>query len=1016
MGKELLNNKEKFQPLIELENLTRVVASEGLVLLKNENQTLPLVNKTVAVFGRIQTNYYKSGTGSGGLVNVKHVPSLLEALEKSPLIKLNDKLKNIYLSWIKDNPFNEGNGQWASEPWSQVEMDISDELVKEISLESEVALVVIGRTAGEDRDHFNGPGSYLLTKSEEELINKTTKHFKRVVVVLTVGNTIDTSWINKYNVDSLIYAFSGGMHGANAIVDVLTGLVAPSGKLPNTIAYDISDYPSNRQFGHKEKVIYEEDIYVGYRFFETFAEEKVLFPFGFGLSYTTFSLKTINFEVNHNELIMDVEVLNNGNYEGKEVVQIYLEAPNGLLGKPKKVLVGFHKTKLLVPGEKTVASFKLDINNFSSFDDYGYILKNAYVLEKGQYILHVGNNIRDISDVNSFELKNDIVTEFLSEAGAPKEAFKRIKRIKDKIAWVDVPLKTIDVKKVVLENVPELIKPNNKNYHLIDVYNKKISLDTFIGSLSPLNISELVRGEGMSSPKVTPGTAAAFGGVTNELLDKGIPIMCAADGPSGIRIDAGMYATSLPSGTLLAATFNTDLVEYLYEFEGYELRNYNIDMLLGPGMNINRHPLNGRNFEYFSEDPLLTGMMAAAVVNGLNKAGVSGSLKHLTANNQETDRFNVNAVISQRALREIYLKGFEIAVKTSNVKAIMTSYNPVNGIWTASNYEINKMIVRDEWKYQGILITDWWAKMNEEGEEGNQQNTKAMIISEHDLYMVVPDSKSNPNNDNTISSFDKKELSLSQLQRVAKNIVKYALNTPAFYNQNSLQYNYQFNRKKQWFETNTNSNLLPTMNNIYINNKKIELVNGIYMYELEEESINKVETTHNYTISENNKELIIKVINDNYPVVYQFSCKSKTVEKTHNFKFEPLHKINSNAWHSNIIKLFEYVNKSKHINFEENKIFTSASRQEITYAIEIVEESKYVFEFDVEVESLELAQVPFSIFINGKHKSTLTLRNTNKKIIKAKAFIILDKGLHHMTLNFNKSGITLYQVNILRHG
>lgn len=1011
MPNNLLSSK-KFQPLQELADLTRKVAAEGIVLLENKNNVLPIRNEEVAIFGRIQSHYYNSGTGSGGLVNVKHIPSFIEAFLASPLLTVNKKLKEIYEEWTIDNPFDEGNGQWASEPWSQIEMEVSADLVKEISGSVDSAIVLIGRTAGEDRDHYNGEGSYLLTNKELDLISKVSRNFKKTIVILNCGNTIDTSFVNDYKIDGLIYAFAGGIMGAHALVDVVTGLVNPSGRLTNTIAKNINDYAANEQFGLSGEVYYVEDIYVGYRYFETFAKEKVLYPFGYGLSYTKFNIEVKSSRVEKLKIELKLRVTNQGDYIGKEVVQIYLEAPNGKLGKTKKVLVGFVKTKELNVGESQDIVFDFNLSNFASYDDSGKILENAYLLEKGSYYIYVGNNVRDTGLAVSHLISDNVIVEQLKETIRPRKPFKRMVNKDGLIAFEDVSLKTKTSKQLM--TISEEIVKNNNNYNLEDVYYGKITSKQFVESLNEVELSELVRGEGMSSPKVTPGTAAAFGGVTEKLKAKGIPIMCAADGPSGIRMDSGLFATSLPAGVALAATFNLDLVAKLYQLTGLELRAYDIDLLLGPGLNINRHPLNGRNFEYFSEDPLLGGMMASAVLKGLASVGVSGSLKHLSANNQETDRFNVDAIVSERAMREIYLKTFEIPVK-AGADCIMTSYNPINGIWAASNYEINQMIVRDEWGFKGIIITDWWAKMNDEGEDAFRSNTKAMLKSSNDLYMVISDSLSNSGNDNTLSSLESGELSLNHLQNAALNIINFSLKSPAFFRGIAKEF---VNSKKvdsSWFNYQQNKITINSNLAITINGKEIATKRGIFNYQVSDELIKEVKTNNPYFLSKDFKNLIVISNYEGENYLYHFKVMAKNENNNLKLPFSPLITISARPWDSNIIKLNEYVKKSDSL-FVNDFITTNGVTQSITYAIFIKEAAKYVFEFDVSVKTSELAQVPFSIFINSEHRSTLTLRDTKDETVKVKAFIIIDEGFHHLTFNFNKSGIIIKQVNILRHG
>ncbi|WP_405376643.1 glycoside hydrolase family 3 protein, partial [Pseudobutyrivibrio sp.] len=276
--------------------VARRAVAEGIVLLKNDDNALPLKKGAkIALFGRSQFNYYKSGTGSGGMVNTAYVVGVREALESDDRFSLNAKLKDTYDEWIKDHPYELGEG-WAAEPWFQEEMPISADFAKEISEESDVAIVLIGRTAGEDQDNSNKQGSYLLTDDEREILKNVTAAFKQTVVLLNVGNIIDMKWVEEYNPSAVAYIWQGGQEGGNGALDVLSGDVNPSGRLTDTIARDITDYPSDANFGGEKCNIQQEDIYVGYRYFETFAKEKVLYPFGFGLSYTTFSIEAKKFE------------------------------------------------------------------------------------------------------------------------------------------------------------------------------------------------------------------------------------------------------------------------------------------------------------------------------------------------------------------------------------------------------------------------------------------------------------------------------------------------------------------------------------------------------------------------------------------------------------------------------------------------------------------------------------------------------------------------------------------------
>ncbi len=773
--------------------ISRQAAAEGAVLLKNDNQALPIKTKeTVSVFGRIQLDYYKSGTGSGGMVNTKYVVGILDALKANENILLNKELLSVYEDWVKENPFNHGEG-WAGEPWSQEEMPLSDELVTKAAAISDMALVIIGRTAGEDKDNFAGKGSYLLTDLEEDMISRVCKVFQRVCVVLNVGNIIDMKWVDQYNPGAVLYTWHGGQEGGNAVVDVLTGVVNPCGKLSDTIAKDIEDYPSTPYFGDKKRNYYTEDIYVGYRYFETVARDKVLYPFGYGLSYTTFSIENTSIcspigpfmSEQLGDIVCEVKITNTGNVKGKEVIQAYSSAPQGLLGKPSRELKTFAKTALLAPGESEVFKLNIPLSSLSSYDDSGITgYKSCYVLEAGTYEIYIGSDVRSACLAGSITIPELVVVQQLDEVLAPKLEFQRF-HVNDNQGTLEIrkektPLRTISPQKRIEEGRPmDIPYTGDQGFKLEDVIEQRVSMDAFLAQLTDDDLIHLSRGEGMSSPKVTPGTAGAFGGVTDRLLGFGIPTGCCADGPSGIRMDSGAYGFSMPNGTCLACSFNTELVKELYIMEGLELRKNHIDTLLGPGLNIHRNPLNGRNFEYFSEDPILAGKMAAACLIGMHEHGVTGTIKHFACNNQEFHRKLVDSVISERALREIYLKGFEIAIKEGNAYSIMTSYGPINGIWAAGNYDLLTTVLRNEWGFQGAVMTDWWADMNEDGEESaSNKNTQYMVRAQNDLYMVVESSEKNSNSDLLKESLENGIVSRAELVRNAKNICYLCMNSP----------------------------------------------------------------------------------------------------------------------------------------------------------------------------------------------------------------------------------------------
>ena len=749
----------------EYEKTARLCVAEGCVLLEN-NGVLPLKkNQKVSIFGRIQANYFKSGTGSGGKVNVDKVWNIGEALEKSGKVSVNKELENVYKKWIEKNPFDEGLG-WGMEPWAQKEMPLSEKIVSDASAASDVALVMIGRTAGEDKDNSLTEGSYLLSEDEKNMLRLVRSGFDKMVVLLNVGNIIDMSFVEQFKPDAVMYIWQGGMVGCLGTADVLTGTVNPCGKLTDTIAYNMCDYPSDKWFGGENENFYCEDIFVGYRYFETFAKDKVRYPFGYGLSYSDFEILPKKFEncYDSKTVSLSVEVLNRGQIDGKEVVQVYVKCPNGKLGKAERVLVDFEKTSELKKSCSETISFEIPYYSFASFDDSGKekSSENAWILESGEYVFYAGSDVRSACEIGRFCLENLLILQQCEQACAPVRSFERMCRDENGNLFMEkVPLCTLDMREKRIKNLPaEISQVHTENFKLRDVLEKKVSMEDFVAQFTDDDLSCIIRGEGMGSSLVTAGTASAFGGVSPRLRETfGIPAVCCDDGPSGMRNDCGAKAFSLPNGTCLACTFNKSLVEKLYSFTGLEMCSCKVENLLGPGMNIHRHPLNGRNFEYFSEDPVVT-----------------GTVKHFCANNQETRRHWQDSVVSQRALREIYLKGFEIAVR-NGADSVMTTYGKLNGLYTSSSYDLNTVILRKEWGFKGIVMTDWWAFINEIGCEPNKSNFAAMVRAQNDLYMCCSDGSRNADGDNTLVSLQNEKLTRAEFQRAAVNICNHVMHT-----------------------------------------------------------------------------------------------------------------------------------------------------------------------------------------------------------------------------------------------
>ena len=457
----------------------REAAAEGAVLLRNKDNTLPLLKTdTVSVFGRCQFDYYRSGTGSGGSVHVPYTTTLtggllnLKSLTGSPLF--NGELIDTYEKWIKKHPFDNGGGGWAAEPWSQAEMPVSPELADRAAEISNKAVVVIGRTAGEDKDNKNAEGSYLLTQNEKAMLCSVCNSFTHVAVVLNVSNIIDMKFIDEPefsgHITAVLYVWHGGMEGGNAAAQILCGKVVPSGKLSDTIAYDIQDYPAFKNFGGMTRNFYKEDIYVGYRWFETFAKDRVMFPFGFGLSYTTFSTEIKSADVKNDTICVRVAVKNTGKkYPGKETVQLYYSAPQGKLGRPARELAAFSKTFILWPGITQILELSFNIKDMASYDDSGITgYESCYVLEKGDYTIYAGTDVRSavpvkLGKTGRYTVQETTAVKKLEQALAPADAFNRVHPGTQNadgtfsVSEEAVPLSHVDLEERIRKQLPDEI-------------------------------------------------------------------------------------------------------------------------------------------------------------------------------------------------------------------------------------------------------------------------------------------------------------------------------------------------------------------------------------------------------------------------------------------------------------------------------------------------------------------------------------------------------------------------------
>ncbi len=687
----------------------RRAAGEGIVLLKNEDNTLPLSMEPVAVFGRCQYDSFYVGYGSGGDVHPPYKVSFLEGIENAG-IPYDRDLAQCYRTWCDNNPVD--HGWWGHWPYCYPEMELTEQLVQKAAAKAGTAIAVIGRAAGEDRENILKPGGYYLTQEEEAMLHLVCRAFPRVVAVINSGSLIDLSFLDKYNVSSLLYVWQLGQESGNALADVLTGRVCPSGRLTDTVACSYEAYPSSKNFGSRDYSRYAEDIFVGYRYFDTFCPEKVRYPFGFGLSYTRFAITPVSCTPEAAGIQVKLKVENTGALAGKEVVQLYCMPPEGELSKAKKVLVGYEKTALLAPGESRELSIFAHYRDCASFDEKGVTgFENAFVLEQGLYTLLAGNSSRQLQPVGTF-------TEDSNRCLVRCRSLARHSR-----------------RQRILEQLPDAIPfTGDRGIVLADVAQGKYSLDDFLAQLTPRELADLSRGEGaMDSALGYSGNAGAFGGITEQLRRKGIPPIITADGPSGLRLQT--YTSLLPCGTALACTWNRGLLEEVYTLAGREAAAYGVDVLLSPGMNIHRDPLCGRNFEYYSEDPYLCGKTAAAAVRGLQAGGVSACPKHFACNNQETNRNRHDSRVSVRAMREIYLRCFEICVEEGKPRNLMTGYNKLNGIYCHYNYDLTTTVLRQEWGYEGNVVTDWWMRRGKMPEFPRIRNNAYRVRAQVDVLM-----------------------------------------------------------------------------------------------------------------------------------------------------------------------------------------------------------------------------------------------------------------------------------------
>lgn len=694
---------EKQMPLPEYadhESVALQAAEEGIVLMKNEGNILPLTpGGVINVFGKGIYDFRNCAVGAGK-INPRYSIDFRQAIRERQDVDINPELETFY----------------------RCDRDLvpDKDVLKRAREQSDTALFILTRASGENMDNSTAPGEFYLSENEEHLLRTLREIFEHVVVILNVGYPISMRFVDKYQIDAVIYCGFGGMLAGRALANILFGETYPSGRLPDTWVYDYKDLPSADEFydckgslprypadnGPWIDTVYSEDIYVGYRYFRTF-DVKEAYPFGYGLGYTTFEQKCIACSYSSDDgLCVSVQVKNTGKCAGKETVQIYVQKPDGNLEQPARELIAFEKTRELEPGEEQLVVLRAKKTYLSSYDE----VKASYVLTAGEYHIYLGVNAAQTELIGKFEVRNEEVIRKAAHRMAPVAEIDILSQRKDKkrkdAVHSDVyPNRNGMEPKRICQRYPyhfeSVAVQDGKKLSFKDVLEKPSLLDQYV---SGLEISDLARlavcagsGWGME------GTGEA--GRLFPLKDQELPRFVVADGNSGVNLQKKNIG--MPSGVTICASFNKELAGEIGKVIGEEARELGVDLILAPAFNIHRNPLCGRQPEYFSEDPLLSGIMAATYAKGLEETGVGACYKHLMANNAEVSRKRNQSILTERALREIYFRTFEIALEEYQPVSIMTSYNGVNGRFTSEDGDLIQGLLREEAGFEGFVMTDW---------------------------------------------------------------------------------------------------------------------------------------------------------------------------------------------------------------------------------------------------------------------------------------------------------------------
>ena len=715
-------------PVPETASIARRAAAGGMVLLKNDG-TLPMKAGKIALFGSGAEDTTVCGTGSGYAFSPYRVNVRMGLENAGFTITSSLWLKN-YAKAVREAR-NSGkkmsfiekrfNGERPYVP----DTPITDEELKAAG-SADTAIYVVRRNTGENYDRKPEKGDYYLSDTEEANLRKISSAFAHTVVLLNTC-VIDASVLESIpDISAIMLIGQAGMETGNAVADLLTGKVTPSGKLTDTWAKRYKDYPAAATFSSNDAQTlqedYAEDIFVGYRHFDA-RRLDVVYPFGYGLSYTRFSYHDIQVTADWETIRIHLKVENAGKYAGREIVQVYTSAPTGRLIKPWQELKGYRKTDLIQPGKSGSLEVRIPTRSLASYDES----KAAWIMEPGDYLIRLGTHSRDTQVIAVLRLDEEALTCQLSNQLAPDHSLPVLSYLSRPDEITDAQVIYLHAADCVtmdgaskIERKPWNAPQPKPDATLLDVADGKVRLEEFVSSLDLETLLRIVTGNGCETKHPVParlpkGTIRpkyagnASGKTTNQYADTlGIPAMALADGPAGLHL-IGMPAASYPVGMVSAQNWDDDLLSEIGSCYGGEMEHYHVAIALGPGMNIHRDPLCGRNFEYYSEDPLVTGKTAAAFVRGLQEKhpGYGVAIKHFACNNQELDRWDTNATVSERALREIYLKGFEICVKEARPLTVMSSYNKLNGCHTSSRYDLLTDVLRGEWGFEGFVMTDW---------------------------------------------------------------------------------------------------------------------------------------------------------------------------------------------------------------------------------------------------------------------------------------------------------------------